>query len=98
MYVIKWTDKAQEEYLKTLSFWITHNKSKTFSQKIMSEVIKAEKYLSATPFSNSLLDTARKIYKAPILKHFSLIYTIDNKTVIIVSFWDNRRNPDDLKI
>lgn len=98
MYVIKWTDKAQDEYLNTLSFWISHNKSKTFSRKLMNEVIQTENFLLRNPFSSSLIDNTRKIYKIPILKHFSIIYTVENKTIYIVSFWDNRRNPNDLKI
>lgn len=98
MLKIRWTRQAEKDYLSTLEFWIKNNKSNSFSVKLMNEVLKTEKYIIKNPLSGSLFDINRKIYKLPILKHFSIIYNVDNDHINIIAFWDNRRNPENLKI
>lgn len=70
MYEIVWTHKAEEDYLHTLEFWIAHNKTKSFSIKLMTEVEKVEKHISLFPYAGTLLVLKKKIYKTLILKHF----------------------------
>lgn len=40
MYQIIWTEKADLQYRKTLVFWNEHNRSSTYSEKIILEVEK----------------------------------------------------------
>jgi hypothetical protein len=60
-------------------------------------VEESEKKLSKNPFSGRKTDF-ENIYKIQILHNFSLYYRINSDIVEILAFWDNRRNPDDLKI
>lgn len=98
MYEVSWVRRAEQDYLNTLKFWIAHNKSNTFSVKLMNEVVRTEQLLSKSPHSGTLLDFERKIYRISILKHFSLIYKYENQTLTILAFWDNRRNPSELNL
>lgn len=46
MFLIHWMPEAENEYYDNLNFWINHNKSNTYSLKIISEVEKMETILS----------------------------------------------------
>ena len=50
MFLIHWMPEAENEYYDNLNFWINHNKSNTYSLKIISEVEKMETILSENPF------------------------------------------------
>ena len=50
MFLIHWMPEAENEYYDNLNFWINHNKSNTYSLKIISEVEKLETILSENPF------------------------------------------------
>jgi hypothetical protein len=47
MFKIKWTPEAETLYFETLEYWINHNKSNNYSLKIIAEVERKEKLLSA---------------------------------------------------
>ena len=75
---IIWAPKAELEYLSTLDFWIEHNKSSTYSQKIITEVEAAEKRIIQFPFSNPVVyqTSQKEIRRVIILYNFSLFYEI----------------------
>ena len=65
---IIWAPKAELEYLSTLDFWIEHNKSSTYSQKIITEVEAAEKRIIQFPFSNPVVyQTSQKEIRRVII-------------------------------
>lgn len=95
MYQIIWAKEAETDYIGTLNYWIQHNQSVSYSQKIISEVETIEEMLSENPSSGTKTHF-KDTYKVKILKYFHLYYQISDKVVEIVSFWDNRRNPNNL--
>ena len=96
---IIWAPKAELEYLSTLDFWIEHNKSSTYSQKIITEVEAAEKRIIQFSFSNPVVyqTSQKEIRRVIILYNFSLFYEIFPDRIEIVFFFDNRDNPEKLK-
>ena len=54
MFLIHWMPEAENEYYDNLNFWINHNKSNTYSLKIISEVEKMETILSENWQANQL--------------------------------------------
>jgi plasmid stabilization system protein ParE len=58
---------------------------------------KKEKEIAKNPRSGVKTEF-EGILKIKILKYYSLFYRINNKTIEIVAFWDNRRNPDNLEL
>lgn len=97
MFQIKWTKKALLSFADTLKFWNEHNKSQTYSIKLRNEVRKTEKAICRNPYRGkpSDIEGCRHV---SVLKNFSIYYRIKNEFVEILSFWDNRRNPDDLEL
>ena len=39
-----------------------------------------------------------QIFKIKILKYYSLFFRIENDKIEILAFWDNRKNPEKLKL
>lgn len=97
MFQIKWTKKALLSLAETLEYWNVHNSSETYSKKLRTEFKKKERKLSENPKSGTKTEF-EGIYKLKILKYYSLYYRIDNHNTEILSFWDNRRNPDNLEL
>ncbi|MDP9957357.1 plasmid stabilization system protein ParE [Epilithonimonas hungarica] len=93
MFEIKWTPEAEKLYFETLEYWINHNKSNTYSLKIIKEVERKEKLLANNPFIGAIIIGAKdEVRRVLILKNFSLHYRINKATIEIVSFWTNKKD------
>lgn len=97
MFQIRWTKKPLLSLAETLAYWNIHNSSETYSLKLRIEVKKKEKEIAKNPRSGVKTEF-EGILKIKILKYYSLFYRINNKTIEIIAFWDNRRNPDNLEL
>ncbi|MCY0967654.1 type II toxin-antitoxin system RelE/ParE family toxin [Chryseobacterium wangxinyae] len=99
MFKVKWTSEAQEQYFKTLEYWIEHNKSSSYSEKIIKETMYTESLLVQNPFIGLIVEnTNDEVRRVLVLLNFSLFYRITSDTLEIISFWGNKMNPEDLKI
>ena len=91
---ITWTNTAKQSRCDILQFWITHNKSKTYSKKLSAllrekiSLIQAQNYIGKP--------TDFRDVRATLISHFTIFYKINPEELIIVGIWDNRRNPEDL--
>lgn len=93
MFEIKWTTEAETLYFETLEYWINHNKSNTYSLKILDEVERKEKLLVNNPFIGAVITGAKDdVRRILILENFSLHYRINKTTIEIVSFWANKKD------
>lgn len=105
MHQIIWATRAENDYYETLIYWTKRNKSNSFSNKLIAEVDKkliAEvdkklKVILQNPKSG-LATNIQGTHKINFLKYFSIYYQVSEKYIEIVSFWDNRRNPEKLEI
>ena len=97
MLKIIWSSTAQKELNNTILYWSERNKSDTYSRKILKEVGKKEEFLLKNPNSGTPLNY-RSAFKVQLLKYFSLVFQLKNEEIRIISFWDNRRNPENLEI
>lgn len=94
---IKWSQKAQKELNNTLIDWCERNKSEAFSMKILKEVNIKQDFLERNPNSGIPVNY-KSVFKIQVLKFFSLVYEVKKDEIRILSFWDNRRNPENLEI
>lgn len=78
-------------------FWKEHNKSRTYSEKLIQDVEKKIMYLIHHP-NSGIATNFHNTFKIPVLKYFSLYYRLSGHTIEIIAFWDNRRNPDNLEL
>lgn len=100
MWTVKWTPEAEAQFHEILSFWIENNGSPKYSEKIIDRVEEIITLLSFSPFLGpeyELISQPLKIRKVVVLHNFSMLYRVTEE-VEIVSFWDNRRDPKNLKI
>ena len=97
MHQVIWATRAENDYYDTLIYWTKRNKSNSFSNKLIAEVDKKLKVILQNPKSG-LATNIQGTHKINFLKYFSIYYQVSEKYIEIVSFWDNRRNPEKLEI
>ncbi|OQA96076.1 MAG: hypothetical protein BWY22_01892 [Bacteroidetes bacterium ADurb.Bin217] len=92
---ITWTREAQEQYGKILEYLELHWSIK----EIESFIFKTESVLQAiqnNPYLYVKSTKQKNICKALITKHNSMFYLVNlkEKEIILLSFWDNRQDPE----
>jgi len=95
MFSIRWETRAIKEQNLIFEFWNENNKSKAYSRKIFKEIKRIENLLIKNPNMGILTDFC-DVRKLVVMDKFSLFYKVSNKTINILTIWDNRRNPNDL--
>ena len=93
---IVWSNKAKIKLLEIFEFYSERNKSKTYSKKLYFKFNKELSILLKQPEIGvkTELDTVRGL----IVGEFILFYEVTTEMIIVYTLWDNRRNPEDLKI
>lgn len=97
MHQIIWATRAENDYYDTLIYWTKRNKSNSFSNKLITEVDKKLNVILQSPKSG-LATNIPGTHKVNFLKYFSIYYQVSEEYIEILSFWDNRRNPEKLEI
>ena len=54
--------------------------------------------IKENPYLGSEIDFFENIRRILIFSNYSLFYTIIEDDIYILSFWDNRQNPDGLEL
>lgn len=93
---IIWSKLAETELLNVLDFYIQNNGSAAYSVKLLHEIEGLINLISQNEFIGRL--TANKFTRVIPIKHYAVFYEIDKNSIVIVSFWDNRQNPERNKI
>jgi plasmid stabilization system protein ParE len=92
---IKWTTKAKADYILILDYLLSKFSSKevdTFVNITNDTLL----LISKTPLMYPKTET-KNIHKCVLVKQVNLYYRINNNEIELLTFWDNRRNPDNLK-
>ena len=94
---VSWSLKASKELNEVYDYWTLHNKSNVYSEKILDETFRMINLLRSQSYIGEE-SKIKKIRKVLILESFSLFYKLMNDEIKILSLFDNRRNPSNLKI
>ena len=94
--VVEWTEQAKIELKEILLYWKKHNKSNLYSVKLNAEVQRVVKDLVRFPYLWTEVEGYENIRRALVFFNYSIFYLIEKNTITILSFWDNRRNPEKL--
>ena len=97
MFQIIWSDEAEVDYIETLNYWIENNQSDKYALKLMEEVEKKEDLISENPFTGTPSEI-ENVKSVLVDRNFSIYYKINDDTIEILSFWDNRRNPENREL
>ena len=96
--VVEWTEQAKIELKEILLYWKKHNKSNLYSVKLNAEVQRVVKDLVRFPYLWAEVEGYENIRRALVFFNYSIFYLIEENTITILSFWDNRRNPEELEL
>ena len=91
-----WTKNAELLFKEILTFYIERNHSKIYSKKLLQKVKSLTKKLSKFPFLGFEIETTN--YREIIFDHYSIIYSVSETEIVIKLIWDNRRNPNELRL
>lgn len=91
---IKWSDEALESYDDTLDYWVHHNKSYSYSNKIIDEVEKVKEEIKDSPYFLAQYIESLGLYKRSFFKgKFALYYQVKEELIYIVYFRSNKQRP-----
>jgi toxin YoeB len=93
---IIWSNNAKNELRKVLEFYNERNGSKKYSLKILAETEGLLKTLSKSEFIGRL--ASNKKTRVIPMKVYLIFYEINENSIEIVSFWDNRQDEHKRKI
>ena len=91
---VEWTNRARKEFDNTFNFWINHNKSDTYSEKLLDETLRKINLIAENPLVGEVV--SRNSRRVLVLENFSIVYRANKNSVKINAFFDNRRNPNAL--
>ena len=93
---VVWSDNAKASYFRTLGYWIKHNGSRTYSDKITEAVNLLLYELEQKPYFLAKYSESLNLYRRIIMRgRFVVFYSIDelNGTIIITHFRSARQIP-----
>lgn len=91
---IIWTNTATLQRREILVYWNKRNKSTIYSKKLVTEITLRVNFLVNNP--NIYIKTDFPNIRASTLGHYNIFYKITPDQLIVIAFWDNRRNPKTL--
>lgn len=92
---IIWSNIAITQRNKVFEYWNNRNKSNLYSQKINKSIYEKIDLLRLNPYAGKFGDL--KPFRICHLGNYSLVYRYSESVIYIISFWDNRQNPNTLK-
>lgn len=93
--VIIWTSTARLELKSILDFFILRNRNKTYSLKLHRKIQTEVKLLLLQPSIGK--KTTMINVRGFLIENYLLYYELKDDKIIILSVWDTRQNPDNLK-
>ncbi len=91
---VKWTRTADIQYVGVLEYWVKRNKSNRYSKKLIQEITKLTNQIVANPLA--FKSVGFNDNRLAQLRHYSVIYQITDREIIVTAFWDNRQDPKKL--
>lgn len=91
---VVWTKTAATQRRHILEYWIEHNQSTTYSEKLIELFRERTHQLIEHPKIGKKADFPKT--RVVSLGHFSLFYKVTENKIFITSLWDNRQDPNKL--
>ena len=89
---IIWSFRAKRELTEVLEFYVHRNGNPKYSLKILNQLENLLATLSVSDQIGRL--TSNDITRVIPMKAYLIFYEIGKNQIEVVSFWDNRQNPD----
>ena len=89
--IVEWTRTAEIQFIGILEYWTKRNKSTSYAKKLTAQVWDKIEIIQGHPLSSTKTDDFES--RRVSLGHFSILYQILEKKIVITAFWDNRQDP-----
>lgn len=89
---IVWSARANFELAETLAFYNERNGNSNYSLFLLNEIDDLLHTLAEHELMGRL--TENKKTRVVVMKVYLIFYEINDKQIDILSFWDNRRDPE----
>ena len=92
---IIWTERAQKDRIAIFDYWNKRNKSFIFSRKLNELINESLRLISKHPLIGKR--TYKENIRVKVLRDYLIIYELTTNELVVLSIWDCRKNPEDLK-
>jgi plasmid stabilization system protein ParE len=93
---IIWSDRARKDKRDILEYWFKRNGNKNYSRKLAFEFRETFNYIAKQNYLGRATD--EKNIRVTVCRYYQIFYEITQENIEILSVWDSRRNPDNLKL
>lgn len=95
---VEWSEGAYRDYDKILGYLVREfgSRSAVSFQKKLNHNIEVLKTFPLVGRSEYLNEATRIEYRSLSCRQYRIIYAVMPERILIISFWNNRRNPEDL--
>jgi plasmid stabilization system protein ParE len=91
-----WSVRARDERQAILEYWNIRNGNKDYSRKIAEEFREAIQYIAEHNYIGVATD--EKNVRIAVSGHYLIFYEIKKDAVEVLTVWDTRRDPQNLKL
>ena len=91
---IVWTETAAKQRRAILKFWTVRNGSSEYATELIK--ITKTRVIIIAKHPESGLEIQNSKTRMSGMGHFSLFYNVTHNSIIIVAFWDNRQDHNEL--
>ena len=93
--IIVWSENSKFELKEIFEYFNYRNKSKIYSSKINKKIQSELKLLLQNPEIGKKTDTIN--VRGLLIENYYIFYQINEIHLVILSVWDTRQNPENLK-
>lgn len=93
---IIWSEKAAFERKEILNYWIARNKSNSYNKKLNNLFQNNIRLIVEFPDLGTETDVPN--VRVRVVNVYLIFYEVVEDEIWILSIWDGRRNPENLKI
>jgi len=93
---IGWTETSLRDRLKIFQFWLVHNQSPIYSEKLENLFNESVKLLAEFPQMGTATDYVD--IRVKNIRNYKLFYRDTPGRIEIIRVWDTRQDPDELTV
>lgn len=93
---IIWSLRAINDRKELLQYWKLHNQSITYSKKLNALFKKAVSLIASHPGIGRKTDFEN--VRVKLVRDYLIFYEETESQILILTIWDNRRNPEGLRV
>lgn len=98
MLSIKWSNRAVKEKSDILRYWVKRNGTETYSEKIEAETDKAINLIVENRLIGEKVKNRDNVRRLTVMHDYAIYYTVIKNNLYILSFWDNRQDPERIEL